>query len=62
MKDASRNLILSRAYGELHTCLLQHLLGLPGLWGGRLRCPRPQASVRLICILDVATCLDARQL
>lgn len=62
LKDAGRNPTLARAYGELHTCLTWHLLGLPGLWGGGLRCPRPPASVRLICILDVATCLDAGRL
>lgn len=41
MKDSGRNLMLTRAYGEVHTCPVEHLLGLQRVWGW---CPRPQAK------------------
>lgn len=41
LKDSGRNPMLTRAYGEAHTCPVQHLLGLQRVWGW---CPRPQAK------------------
>lgn len=33
--------MLTRAYGEAHTCPVEHLLGLQRVWGW---CPRPRAK------------------